>query len=228
MIEFPFQRGRPYSLGELRAFESDLLAARRRDKGLGDLLRDPSGPTAWWMRLRNKELAPLRVFADHIGAPDDDQFLINPDGGPVDAQIIAERRTLNLQFTLAVPQWDESGYQHHKVMKALNAAQCVVGHPPFALDDGVAMGAIVAITNEDRDRACRRGLEAAIANKALQDGRAIKLAVFAQEFFLQLLDVQLLGTIVDNVLGSKSLSFDSICVFDSQPGFFVERRMQAA
>ena len=116
-----------------------------------------------------------------------------------------------------------SGYQHHQIMAALNENEFVVGYPPFANENGVAMGAIGAISNEGRDHACRGGLTSAIATKALYDGRGSTLVVFAQDFYMQLLDAYLLGALVDTVLSKQSLSFDSICVFDNQPGFFVER-----
>jgi len=118
-IEFPFERDRLYLIRELRAFEAALLAARQRDQELSKMLRDPAGSAPKWMRLRNKELVPLKLFADHIGASDDDQFALRPEGDPIDAQIIMSGRSSNLQLTLAAPNWgsgegpqENSGYQH--------------------------------------------------------------------------------------------------------------------
>lgn len=229
-IEFPFERGRTYLFGELREFEAGLLIARQRDRQLSNLLRDPRGPAPTWMRLRNKELVPLKLYADHVGMSDGDQFLLRPEGDPVDAQIIAPNQTVNLQLTLAAPIWGSStgsqansGYQHHQTMAALNENEFVVGYPPFANENGVAMGTIGAISNRDRDNACLSGLTAAFANKALHDGRGSTLVVFAQEFYMQLLDVAFLGALVDAILNEHKLSFDRVCVFDSQPGFFVTR-----
>jgi hypothetical protein len=182
------------------------------------------------MKLRSEELVPLKLYADHLGLSDDQKFLLKPDGDPVDAQIVVANKTVNLQLTLAAPIWGtpkggqaNSGYQHHQIMTALNENECVVGYPPFTIEDGVAIGEIGAISNDDRDNACRNGLASAIANKALHDGRGSTLLIFAQTFYMQLLGVAVLDSLVDTILTKHRLSFDSICVFDSQLGFFVER-----
>ena len=141
------------------------------------MLRNPRGSAPGWVGLRNKELVPLKLFADHLGISDDDLFLLRPEGDPVDAQIIASSRTLALQFTLAAPSWgpedgpnENSGYQQHQIMRALNENEVVVDYPPFASEDGIATGQVCSISDEDRDRACRKGLTSAIARKALYDG----------------------------------------------------------
>jgi len=110
-------------------------------------------------------------------------------------------------------------------MVALNENEVVVGYPPFASDNGVASGEICAISNEQRDRACRGGLAAAIAKKALHDGRGCTLVVFAQDFYCQLLDCKLFAALVEAVLEEHRLTFDSVSVMDSHDGFFVEKRL---
>jgi hypothetical protein len=107
-------------------------------------------------------------------------------------------------------------------MDALNDFGMVVGYPPFSAEHGVAIGAFGCVTSEDRDRACVEGLRIAIDNKATHDGRGCTLAVFAQEFYLQLLEVSSLSRLALTVLGECSLNFDSVCIFDSHPGFFVQ------
>jgi hypothetical protein len=84
-VEFQFERGHLYPISELRAFEAKVSSARQSDPELTKLLRVPRGPVARWMRLRNKELVPLKLFADHIGASDEDQFLLMPEGDAIDA-----------------------------------------------------------------------------------------------------------------------------------------------
>jgi hypothetical protein len=175
------------------------------------------------------------LLADHTHITDDDHFLLRPKGDPVDAQIIASSRMQNLQFTLAAPIWgmgsgpqQNSGYQHHQTMVALNQNEGVVGHPPFTYENGVAIGAVSVITSEERYEACRSGLSSAIANKALDDGRGCILVVFAQDFYFQLLDTALFQVLIEAVLNEHTMSFDSICVFDQQPGFFVERARRIA
>jgi hypothetical protein len=229
-VEFPFERGRLHSLGELRAFERRVLIERQRDPKLSKALRDPRGTAPAWMRLRNKELVPLKVFADQVGFPDEDHFVLMPAGDPVDARIVGQRETLDLQLTLAAPIWgsekgpqQNSGYQHHQIVVALNENAVVVGYPPYAGTAGVAEGRIDAISNEDRDRACLKGLSTAVAKKAPYDGGGCALAIFAQEFYMHLLEVPPLELLVDAVLKEHPLRFDSVSVFDSHPGFFVRR-----
>lgn len=108
-------------------------------------------------------------------------------------------------------------------MVALNENECVIGHPPFTSKNGIATGAVTVISGEDRHNACHRGLTSAIANKASYDGRGYTLAVFAQDFYFQLLQATVFQALVDTVLRQHRLHFDSVSVFDSQPGFFVER-----
>jgi hypothetical protein len=182
------------------------------------------------MMLRNKELAPLRLLADHIGVADNDRFLLRPEGDSFDAEVLAGKRTLRLQLTLAAPIWGtgngphrNSGYQHHQTMVALNEHGCVMGHPPFTCENDVAVGAVNVITSEDRHQACLRGLASAISNKKLCDGRGLILGVFAQDFYFQLLDTKVFQGIVDMVLTDHRLSFDLVCVFDQPPNFLVKR-----
>ena len=97
------------------------------------------------------------------------------------------------------------------------------------MQDGIATGEIDVISSEERDNACRRGLEAAIANKTLHDGSGCTLVVLAQGFYAQLLDKSALEFLVDTVLAKQSPTFDEVCVLDSHPGFFVKRtRSQCA
>ena len=172
------------------------------------------------MRLRNKETVPLKLFADHAGFSDDAQFVLSLEGDSVvDALIIVDGHRRNLQFTLAAPIWGEgpsangnSGYQHHQVMAALNEHECVVGYPPYSVEDGIAIGEIDTITSDQRDVACRIGLSSAISKKALYDGRGCTLIVFAQDFYCQLIDVELFQALVDTVLSEQGLSFEfSVC-----------------
>lgn len=222
-IAFPFKRGAPYSFGELRAFESDLLAARRRDNDLSKALRDPKGDASRWMGLRLKETAPLKILADRIGWADDDSFVLMPEGDAVDVRVDVDGKSADIQFTLAAPHWRGRGYQQHSILKALNECECVSGYPPYSIgEDGIALGASGVLRDEDRWDACFVGLSQAIANKAAHDGRGCVLAVFAQEFYLQLLEPAHLRALGEIVVTGHSLSFESVCIFDNQPGFFIE------
>jgi hypothetical protein len=228
-IEFPFERGQTYYFHELRAFETHLLEARQRDPEFSKALRNPRGPSADWMRLRNKELVPIKLFGDHQGIADSAQFLLRPAGDPVDADIIGSGRITHLQLTLAAPVWgagvgphENSGYQQHQIMAALNENDIVIGYPPFESVNRVATGTTCSVSSEEGDEACRRGLSATAEKKALYDGRGCSLVVFAQDFYLQLLDSASFATLVGAVRTQHRLTFDSTYVLDSHAGFFVE------
>jgi hypothetical protein len=226
-ITFPFQRGHRYSIGDLMSFEAQVSAARKRDPELSKQLRDPRGKAPAWMRLRNKELVSLKLFATHMDMFDGDTFLLRPEGDPIDADLVASGQKLNLQFTLAAPIWAgthrNSGYQHHQIMAALNEHAVVSGYPPYVSRGDVAEGEIQTVTSDDRDRACESGLLAALENKALHDGRGCWLVIFAQDYYMQLLELCRFEALVEKALSQQRLSFDAVCVFDSKPGFFVLR-----
>ena len=106
-------------------------------------------------------------------------------------------------------------------MVALNENEIVVGYPPFVSEGGIATGEVVAVSSEDRDLACRRGLRSALAKKKLHDGRGIILVVLAQDFYCQLLDCGSFSKLAEAVLAEQSFSFDTVCVLDEHDGFFV-------
>ena len=173
------------------------------------------------MTLRLKEIAPLKLLADHIGWADDDSFMLMPDGNAIDVRVFVDGRATDVQFTLAAPHFAGRGYQQHLILKALNESECVSGYPPYRIEGGIAYGATGVFRDEDRWDACFAGLSQAIANKALHDGRGCNLAVFAQEFRLHLLEPVRFRALIEAVLAGYTLSFESVCVFDIQSGFFV-------
>jgi len=227
-VAFPFERDRPYRLGDLRSFEDKLRSLRFSDPVFSDELRVPSDPRGW-MALRLKELIPLRLYADHAGFSDTDTFKIMPDGAPIDAELSGADKRRLLQITLAAPMFrlaggkdQSSGYQHYQIMRALNESEIVSGYPPYDIQDGIAVGTIQTLTNDQRDNACKDGLAEALKNKARFDGRGVTLAVLARDFYMQLSDSKLFAHLVKEVIQGIPTSFHSVAVFDSHPGFFIE------
>jgi hypothetical protein len=187
------------------------------------------------MKLRLTELTPLLIYANQIGADDQCTFLIKPEGHPVDAVLGVEERNINLQITLAAPLWGKPigklanpGYQHHQTMLALNEADIVSGWPPFVIEGGVARGMVDCLVGDDRDNACLTGLESALSRKSHFHGRECTLAVLARDFYFNLLDFSLFEQIVQRALRRSNLKFQSVAIFDSEPGFFVEQVVQPA
>lgn len=230
-ITFPFERGRRYSLGALREFEAEVRRRRQEDAQLARDLRAPSKFAPKWMRLRLSELIPLIIYTRQINADDGCTFVIKPDGDPVDAVLNVGGDDIDIQITLAAPVWGKSsggqansGYQHHQQMAALNTAEVVSGWPPYTLKDGVAWGAVDCVVGDDRDRACLSGLLNTLSKKSLHDGRNCTLAVLARDFYFNLLDFSLFQSIANQALDRSKLNFQSVAIFDGEPGFFVERQ----
>src|SRR5262245_47270088 len=86
-LNFPFDRDRFFTVGELRRFEAGLRRTREHNPELGKFMRDPKWPAPEWMQLRKKELIPLMLFANHTGLADQDEFLLTAEGDPVDARV---------------------------------------------------------------------------------------------------------------------------------------------
>jgi hypothetical protein len=229
-ITFPFERGRRYPLGALREFESAVRIWRKNDQQFARDLRAPSRSAPSWMRLRLSELIPLFIYTRQVGADDQCTFMIKPEGDPVDAVLNLGGDDIDFQITLAAPRWGKSpggqanpGYQHHQQMDALNRAEIVSGWPPYTFKDGVAWGEIDCLVGDERDQACLSGLLDALSKKSRHDGRNCTLAVLARDFHLNLLDFSLFESIASQALDSSKISFQSVAIFDGEPGFFVER-----
>lgn len=223
--DFPFLRGSHHQVGELRTFESSLKERRQADAALSRQLRTPSGSAAVWMRLRNRELVPLLLLANQLHAKDDDVFSISEEGSVVDATLFSGSKLLRLQITVTAPLFGTRGYQFHETLAALNRADCVVGHAPFEFANGVATGDHSVLSNEERDLACLNGLKTALRKKQRHRGNGISLAVFAQEFYFHLIELGELQRIANDALEAHPLTFDRLFVFDSQPGFFIQKHL---
>lgn len=225
-VSFPFERNRRYPIGQLRDFERAVRQEREQSEALSNDLRAPSRSAPKWMQLRLKETLPLKIYSDHQGLSDDDEFLLKPDGDAVDAVLWTNGNEKLLQITLAAPIWGlterNSGYQYHQAMTALNRSEMAVGWPPYRIENEIAIGEIQTLTNVDRDDACTAGLIASLTGKAGHDGGGVTLPVLAREFYFNLLDPELFSALVRNAVCTCQLIFDSVAVFDSHPGFFIE------
>jgi hypothetical protein len=104
-LHFPFERDRPYPLGELRQFHKVVVGARRRDP---DLSRKIRGHKVRWAKLFLEELSPTMLFADNNQIPDFYEFRAMPEGSPADVQLISHGAAIRMQVTTAYPEWDAS------------------------------------------------------------------------------------------------------------------------
>jgi hypothetical protein len=81
----------------------------------------------------------------------------------------------------------------------------------------------MVLSQQDRDLACQRGLNYAFERKSRHDGWGSTLVVYAQSFYIQILDPEDFVRLVRSVIGKWNLRFDSVCVLDHKERFFFER-----
>jgi hypothetical protein len=145
-------------------------------------------------------------------------FTLLPVQSEVDVRVVTQREIIDLQFTLAAPNWGR-GYRQHEIRQALNDCKIVSGYPPYKIEGGIAFGDNAVLEGSKRWEACVRGLEQALVNKLSQDGRGCVLAVYAEEFYFHLLELKDFNELCSEVLRRLALNFKSIWIFDHQAGF---------
>jgi hypothetical protein len=178
-MRFPFEQDRPYTIGELRAFERELSAtrqatARQGDEALTREWRVPSTPEGRrWAKLR-EETYPIKLLADHKDYRNDDTFRLKPYAFPgLDADLSAGGEYFTLQITLADPIWakgnakiQHGGYDHRLLMESLNRRGFVHGSGNFRRDGDQIVCDEPVKKGSDRADACRKGILAALARKS--------------------------------------------------------------
>lgn len=88
VFPYSFANGEPHTIGELRVWEALLLEERKTDEGLSSDVRRARGAYRRAKAQRNKELAPLDLFAKHENLNDDVQFRMMPEGHHTDVEIV--------------------------------------------------------------------------------------------------------------------------------------------
>jgi hypothetical protein len=120
MTMYPLTEGQPYSIGQLRAAEADLLARRQADQKLSAALRLQSRREISWAKTRNEEWAALLLFADGLELNDNETFEWSP-AGAADFQVTHGTETLSLQCTMAYDAIENTGcrggHLYHHEMK---------------------------------------------------------------------------------------------------------------
>ena len=223
VTEFPFERGTPSTIGALRQFEYLLLDARQREPALSGRLRCNNGFP--WLKTRNEELVPLRLFADHHALPDDDRFILMPEGHAVDIQIVGDEGLRPMQVTTAYPSWAEAGgsqpagYLHSLRMEKLRLLS--------SAERKLAKNMVLSSRNPTRAalgddiEACRSTVTAAIRRKQTHNGSGVTLLIYAPGYRFLLIDVDAAAIVTDAVSRAGATSFSHICIVDE--GFCWER-----
>ena len=222
-IAFPFLRAQRYSFGELRAFEARLLNVRGQDQILSANLRSNRIP---WAKIRNEELVPTRLLADHKRFADNDQFELMPEGNPTDIQVYTGQHKARYQITLAYQEWDSSpqgssgGYRDHLRRERLRCGQAAFGGKNTRKENGAIVSEPHARDVRDDIEACQCGLIKAIKRKQAHDGTGCTLLIYAREYRFLLIDVDLTELIPHAVCQAGLNRFERVCVADEK--FFWE------
>jgi hypothetical protein len=195
-VGIPFERGRTYTVGRLRTFEKDLLAARRSDPSLSKMWRVPTTSAMKLAVKIREETYPLMLFADAKGYSDSATFRLTPFGtSKIDAALTADTETFLLQITIADPTWlladgspSNGGYDERLVREALNTDGVVHGLAAMRRRGGVIVCDKPVKSFEEEFDACVRGIENALLRKIDSGSPEIRLLVHARGYCKHVID----------------------------------------
>jgi hypothetical protein len=218
MSIYPLERGRLYTVGELRAAEAALLAKRQADQRLSDKLRVQDRKEIDWAKLRNEEWAPLMLLANGLRLEDASTFCWTP-AGAADFVIAAGERTLNVQCTMAYDEPEDAtyskGHLHHLEMKHQRENGFYFGggkiSEPNVLDVAEQLST------------WRAGIASAVAAKLAKTnyvGQQLDLLVYARKCSFDLIDYSFEEVVVPalDVVGRSRWGrvFENIYVVDNE------------
>lgn len=184
-IQFPFERGVCYPIGDLKRFESDVARARQDCPALSKRLRKTTDPHMPWLKLRNEELLALLCCAARGKFSDGDRFEIMSEHSPVvDLCVWQDGAKTDLQITLADPVWEGSqhGSQHHLMVEALNSDRVISGHGPFENRNGQVVGRETMISGSELDSVYGGGMLNALKRKSDKESCDVILVVYCREY----------------------------------------------
>ena len=193
---YPFEREETYTFGKLRAFERELLAARRANPALSKAWRVPrTEPMKLAVKIR-EETYPLMLLANLKSYPDSARFRLMPYGFPgTDAIISDGTNDYTSQITIADPIWlradgspSNGGYDERLVREALNDTGIVHGLAAMHRDNGfIVSGKPVKSFNEEFE-ACVRGIESSLRKKMAFATPWTQLLVHARGYSMHTID----------------------------------------
>jgi hypothetical protein len=229
MSTFPhsFEDGRWHTIGELRAWEAELLKEREADQGFSSSVRRATKPHSRQKGGRNKELVPLELFTKHKKMADSTQFRMMPVGHHTDAELVLNGEILKLQFTVTFPCWSgefDPGHQRALKNEALELHGCIVGTARFRKRrDGTIEWEGGCVSEEERLYACRRGFENAISNKMKHAGSGLTLVIYAQDYVMSIDDASEFSELAHTALENVGFPlFDHVCFLECADDWFVE------
>ena len=235
-VKFQFERGRGYSLGSVRAFEAELLAARQSDCALSEELRAPGNDSPRWIKLRNEELVPMIYYARHKGIADHANYIIMPEGCKVDIQLNASDYVQNFQVTVADPQWGfpdagsikHGGHERRLSMELLNRDGSDRWGPIVKSKENLTRDGQMVSTPQ-AEEAHHAGLKEAMVNKFRKNycEGDVSLLVHARAY-CDGLSIQQFREIARRAYqeakseANGNHTFVSVCVLDREDGYFID------
>jgi hypothetical protein len=231
-IQFPFEYGGKYTIGQLRRFERELSIARQSDKSLSKAWRVPeTGEMKRRVKIR-EETYPIKLLADHKSYDDDAVFSLKPFGYPsIDAEICSANETYNLQITIADPVWNgqNGGYDHRLVMEALNSRGVIHGSSFMRREGGKIVSGLPVKSFDEEFEGCRQGLISALQRKLAAGAGGSRLLIHARGYSIHTMDFTLAEVVnaamteVAAEIGKSA--FDMVFVIDEGNDQFFERRI---
>ncbi len=174
-LELPFREGQWHTVGDLRAAVEKIIADRKRHADFSAKLRTQFRFDVPWAKSWNEEFFPLKLFADHKKLSDDDSFRWTPSGA-ADFAVRTSNNTLDIQRTMAYPEWPaaagkHAGQLHHLEMRQFNAQG-------YSYGGGLISRPHARGPEEDLE-AWRSGIKNALTNKLRPGYDRCGLLIFA-------------------------------------------------
>ncbi len=231
-----FERDKWYAFSEMRSFEEQLLHCRRSNPDLSKQWRAPdASPNSEFIKLRNEELIPARIFADHKGLSKDGFFMITPPGDQIDIKVkrLTAEDEWNLQITVCNPSLncdpgENAGYQSRLKNELMNKQGEFAGvgrlNPKTVRKWKPDQASLVgeSYTTEKCHAAYERDIIGSLERKSNHDGRGYWLLVFVKEFH-QHIDNGF-DYVVDAAFRKVTdINFYRVCFFDEGGNNFIEK-----
>jgi len=188
-MKFPFVRDNSYKVGELRAFEKNLLTERQSKPQFSNEVRQNLLP---WAKMRNEELAPFLNFLNWQQISDEAEFVISAEShqGP-DLSLRFNDTVSTFQLTTAYPHWSGNGGRSHAFRNiALGQTGLAWGASGTKKDKttGQIVSSPIPVDQKERQMACKLGLETAFRKKLTSPIMGDVLLIYTIGFFLELVD----------------------------------------
>ncbi len=234
MINFPFERSKVSTFGDLRTFERHLSDARKGDAELSKEWRIPTSPEAKRAVKIREETYPIKLLADNLSYEDCGTFQLTAEGFPnVDAIISSGGNRFNLQITIADPSFVTNagdscngGFDFRLTQEALNNNGYVVGSSAMKREGKDIVSEKPVKTLPETFDACVRGIENALRRKIGRSQPGLHLLVDARGYWMNMVDLRFANIVNEAMrrVGKTSIddSFEKYYFVSDGKGLYFE------